>query len=260
MNKCLNCDKETNNKKFCSISCQNKYQNSEKSNIKFGIFKEFVVKCGNCDKDFIIEEREKIFPQKEKYYCCRKCANTRKHNEETKNKISLSLIKSAEFKLCVCKNCEKEFSALKRKNRIFCSRSCSTTWNNIHKGIGRKAGLASVKIQSEKRRSKNEIYFAELCKQKFKEVLTNKPIFNGWDADIIIEDIKTAVLWNGKWHYEKIKKGTSVKQIQNRDKIKESEIIESGYKVYIIKDMGKYKKEFVESEFDKFILKIFWWN
>ena len=49
-------------------------------------------------------------------------------------------------------------------------------------------------------------------------------MFNGWDADIVIEDIKTAVLWNGIWHYKKITKKHSVAQVQNRDKIKIDEI------------------------------------
>ena len=33
-------------------------------------------------------------------------------------------------------------------------------------------------------------------------------IFNGWDADIILTDLKIAILWNGKWHYEKLTKKT----------------------------------------------------
>jgi hypothetical protein len=78
-------------------------------------------------------------------------------------------------------------------------------------------------------------------------------MFNGWDADVIIEDIKTAILWNGKWHYEKIKKEHSVEQVQNRDKIKLMEIENMGYKSYVIKDLGKANKEFVEKEFKKFI-------
>lgn len=73
------------------------------------------------------------------------------------------------------------------------------------------------------------------------------------DADVIIEDLKIAVLWNGKWHYEKITEKHSVVQVQNRDKIKISEIKKAGYIPYIIKDVGKNKKAFVESEFKKFI-------
>lgn len=254
MNKCLNCEIETNNRKFCSISCQNKYQNSEKADIKFGLFKEFIVKCEKCNKDFIVKEREKMFPKKKKYFCSRKCANSRIFSDETKNKIRKSLIlkiKDKKFKTFVCKKCNKNFNSNK-KNRIFCSKSCSMSLKN-DLGVGKKAGLASVKKQSENKRSKNEIYFSELCKQNFKNVLTNESIFNGWDADIIIEDIKTAVLWNGKWHYEKIKKEHSVEQVQNRDKIKIKEIEKKNYKVYVIKDMGKFNKKFVEEVFENFI-------
>lgn len=83
--------------------------------------------------------------------------------------------------------------------------------------------------------------------------MANEQKFNGWDADVIIEDLKIAVLWNGKWHYEKITQKHSVKQVQNRDNIKIKEIIKCGYIPYIIKDMGKYKKSFVEEEFEKFL-------
>lgn len=37
----------------------------------------------------------------------------------------------------------------------------------------------------------------------------------------------------------------------NRDKIKINEIIKCGYKPYIIKDLGKYNRVFVEEEFNK---------
>lgn len=97
------------------------------------------------------------------------------------------------------------------------------------------------------------MYFAELCEKHFKNIDCNKQIFNGWDADVIIHDIKYAVLWNGVWHYKKITKKHSVKQVQNRDKIKEKEIRIYGYTPYIIKDMGKHNKEFVEKEFKKFL-------
>ena len=105
----------------------------------------------------------------------------------------------------------------------------------------------------QNRRSKNEIYFAELCIKEFKKVLLNENIFNGWDADVIIEDYKIAVLWNGVWHYKKITRKHSVKQVQNRDRIKIKEIKKKGYIPYIVKDMGKHNKKFVESEFDKFL-------
>lgn len=58
------------------------------------------------------------------------------------------------------------------------------------------------------------------------------------------------MLWNGPWHYKKITKNHSVKQVQNRDKIKIEEIKKAGYIPYIIKDNGKYNTNKVENEFN----------
>ena len=107
--------------------------------------------------------------------------------------------------------------------------------------------------RSEEKRSKNEKYFCSLCENYFEHVEHNTPIFNNWDADIIIHDIKVAVLWNGPWHYRKITKAHSVLQVQTRDKIKIEEIEKAGYIPYIIKDDGKYNQKFVENEFQKFL-------
>ena len=132
--------------------------------------------------------------------------------------------------------------------------------NRYKKTCGSKTCLRLAAIEAGKasatktnRRSKNEIYFYELCKLYFKEVLHNEPMFGGWDADIIIPDIKYAILWNGPWHYKQIKRACSLEQIQNRDKIKIQEILNAGYTPYIIKDMGRYNKEFVQQKFIDFL-------
>lgn len=117
-------------------------------------------------------------------------------------------------------------------------------------------GLNGYKHRKYSKRSKNEIYFAKMCIEYFNNVLVNENMFNGWDADVIIEDIKTAVLWNGVWHYKKITEKHSVKQVQNRDKIKLKEIKNCGYTPYIIKDMGGENKKFVDTQFNIFINKI----
>ena len=77
-------------------------------------------------------------------------------------------------------------------------------------------------------------------------------MFNGWDADIIIEDLRVAVLWNGVWHYKKVRNHHSLEQVQARDKIKIDNIQKCDYTPYIIKDLGKYNEEFVRVEFEKF--------
>jgi hypothetical protein len=153
----------------------------------------------------------------------------------------------------ICKKCLKEFVVpYGQRDRQFCCKKCASEWMK-NSPLSQTTGLLSSQIQKKSRRSKNEMYFAELCKSYFNKVLTNEPMFNGWDADVIIEDIKTAVLWNGKWHYEKITKNHSVKQVQNRDKIRIKEIELKNYKYYIIKDMGRYDLKFVNKEFEKFI-------
>lgn len=262
MNNCLNCGKDVNNK-YCNVSCQNSHQGSMRADIKYGIVKKFEVSCNSCKIKFKVDEREFQFPKKDTYHCSRSCANKREHSQETKEKISKSLIRNDVIKTLNvkifnvkktknCKHCDKTFIKNK-KSQLFCSRTCVMIWRNINENLSRKGGLASVKSQSETRRSKNETHFASLCKKHFNKVLTNESIFNGWDADVIIEDIKFAVLWNGKWHYEKITEKHSVKQVQNRDKIKLKEIEAKGYKSYVIKDMGKANKPFVEKQFELFI-------
>lgn len=193
MNKCLNCNKEVVNK-YCNVSCQNTHQGATRSNKQFGLFKDFEVECYSCKNKFLVNEREKIFPKKEKYYCNRSCANKRTHSDETKEKIRTTLNKHVFIKLeSTCIFCKKDYIK-KRNHQKLCSRTCSSSWKNTYLGIGRLGGLASAKSQSETKRSKNEIYFAELCETKFVKVLTNEPVFNGWDADVIIEDFKIAIL------------------------------------------------------------------
>lgn len=81
----------------------------------------------------------------------------------------------------------------------------------------------------------------------------NEPLFNGWDADVILLDQKIAVMWNGKWHYEKLTEKHSVLQVQTRDAIKASEIEKAGFRLYVIKDLGGEDKNFVEEQFRLFV-------
>lgn len=171
----------------------------------------------------------------------------------------LIIYKRASSKTCRCDNCRKNhirqrrlqyrLNFLNNDYEIHFGRKYSKeSWLALHNG-----GCKGIQHQGDLRRSKNEIEFCKLCEEYFNNVKHNECIFNGWDADIIIEDIKFAVLWNGPWHYKQITKSHSVRQIQNRDKIKIKEIKESGWTPYIIKDMGKANKDFVKEKFDEFL-------
>jgi hypothetical protein len=44
--------------------------------LRFGEYKRFEVSCFSCKSAFQVEERELLFPSKEKYFCSRNCANS----------------------------------------------------------------------------------------------------------------------------------------------------------------------------------------
>lgn len=158
------------------------------------------------------------------------------------------------LKPIICVTCNKEFQPKKSVQKL-CSKECvNALWQtDEYREIKRLAGQQGGKISATLmcKRSKNEIYFSELCAKEF-EITTNEPFFDGWDADIIIHAEKTAILWNGIWHYKQIVKARSLKQQQARDSVKTAVIEKYGYIPYVIKDMGKYNKAFVEQEFQIF--------
>lgn len=258
--------------RFCSPECANNFHSNTQR-------KKHIVHCENCKKEIEVNNSTYEKSQTKHFFCCHSCSaqynnKLRKpKTKEEKEKISNSLKKSYEQKQKLlhnnferkkrlCKVCGKSYVfGEEGTTRVVCSKECSNELRKNRKKYLteetilklRESGKKSAQIQGEKRRSKNEKLFCKLCEDYFKNVKHNETIFNGWDADIIIEDIKYAILWNGKWHYEKIAEKHSLKQVQNRDKIKISEIKKCGYIPYVIKDMGKYKPQFVEEEFNKLI-------
>jgi len=164
------------------------------------------------------------------------------------------------LKSIICAHCKKECQPRSSKTKM-CSLQCRKEYEKTNEEYKKKAsekGKISGKLSaaSQQRRSKNEIYFAELCEDYYgkDKIITNQPYFDGWDADIIIHDFKLAILWNGIWHYKKILEKQNLVQIQARDKVKFAIIQKYGYTPYIIKDLGKHDKKFVEQEFEIFKL------
>lgn len=128
--------------------------------------KEFKVKCKNCGKIFTVIEEETKFPIKgDKYFCCRSCANTRHHSEETKQKISKGVRTSEIFiqnnklanlnkigkfrnsgKIHFCKNCGKQlnYNEIVRYGKyLYCSDECKNIYltNNTHGGYRIGSGI-----------------------------------------------------------------------------------------------------------------------
>lgn len=271
----MNPNREANCKKY-EESCKKANQiQIQKKNI---IQRDLI--CEKCGKHYTLTLSDKQYESgKYSKFCSRSCANSRgEYSEERKEKIrqgvyqhllnngyqqidknnhpkSYIVDNHIFYKpiqiLKICENCGKEFeeSKLGKKSK-YCCREC------MEQSRFKKLSIASKKsafIQRNERRSKNEKLFCELCEQYFNKVGHNESIFNGWDADVLIYDLKIAILWNGAWHYKKITKQHSVKQVQNRDKIKINEIKQSGWIPYIIKDEGRYNSGLVKEKFDEFI-------
>ena len=170
-------------------------------------------------------------------YCSYKCSNGRIHSEITKDKISKSVTTTAYYnkqykppycKVKICKYCNRYFELAKKSDRISCSEQCK----HLLISAGSKKSVAK-----QMRRSKDEIALYELCRDYFNHVEHNIPMFNGWDADIIIHDFQIAIMWNGPWHYRNMNFGNhSLSQVQTRDRIKIDTIESFGWKVLVFED------------------------
>ena len=68
---------------------------------------------------------------------------------------------------------------------------------------------------------------------------------------------KIAILYNGIFYYKKVYKDQKLERMITKDRLKEKIIIDNGYTYYIVKDMGKFNKEFVKEQFYLFIHKLY---
>ena len=228
--------------------CSGKNRAQQKPNIS--------IQCQNqnCKKEFIGRTNRKYCS----LTCTQKVNSSKEHmiqmSEKSRLKRGIHLLTTI-----ICKQCQTEFKP-SHSLTILCSLDCKRKYEQTDeykekaKEYGRRGGLVSVTKQD--RRSKNEMAFANLCQKYFgkQNVICNQPIFDGWDADVILPELKIAVLWNGNWHYKQISKTQSLHQVLVRDTIKLKVIEKHGYIPYIIKDTGKYNISFVKQEFELFCL------
>lgn len=223
---CKYCGRETNRK------CANTYHENRCVNNPNVSFEKI---CPNCNKQF----RTKDINAK---FCCLDCSSHYSGNKSHKH--TNKLIKKTKN----CKDCGNKIGI---KNKSGYCRNCISKYRNITEETKQKLSEAGKKSANTKHtRSKNEILFYDLLKDKFPDILHNVPMFNSWDADIIIPSKNIAILWNGRFHYEDI--FGQLKQIQNRDKIKYNEIVKSGYMPYIVVDLKKHSKSKCETELKRF--------
>jgi hypothetical protein len=104
-------------KQYCSSKCYKKART-----------KSLNKNCITCGKKITVRFTDYTRSQSKKFFCCKSCAakhnnKNRKHSEETKIKISISLKKKSIQKECII--CKKIFNVIPSKNhRIVCSKKC----------------------------------------------------------------------------------------------------------------------------------------
>lgn len=191
-------------------------------------------KCEICNKEF-----EKIFALSghKSWHALRSGLDTVaaiKRIKSRKNKNILLYYKQP----YVCKFCNKaipyEKASLKRaelKNgakHTFCSRSCSASYNNIHKTKGTTV-------------SKLERWMAEKLTALYPslEVHYNRKDAINSELDIYIPFLKLAFELNGPFHYESIFSEEQLKKIQNNDQRKLQACLERGIELCVI-DTSKH--------------------
>lgn len=198
--------------------------------------KEFIVKCKNCGKEFTVIEEETKFPIKgDKYFCCRSCANTRHHSQETKRKIKESISKfivtndnecgfihkKKEY-ITHCKYCGKEIKYIGAKNfKLYCSNECKHNYASDHFGGYRENSTKRFKYGTYKGIHCDSSWeLAFVCYYK--------------EHNLYIERCKEKreYIWNGKKH------------AYYPDFVTDDGIIEiKGYKVKGYKEKQKYNQD-----------------
>lgn len=154
--------------------------------------------CAYCGNRF---EKETSQLSKPRYsgrdFCSTKCLGMHKHDNGTVS--------------CLCAECKQPMvkirSEYERHTNLFCSHSCSATFNN--------------RLRKSARRSKIEIEFFDRLQSAFPsiEMLPNdRTMLDGMEVDIAIPSLQMAIEWNGLVHFSPIWGEEKLVDVQNRDR------------------------------------------
>jgi len=168
-------------------------------------------------------------------FCSQKCFNLSRINKP----------------IVTCVECGKEFnkypSAIKRTKNHFCSLSCSSKYNNIHRKI------------TNNNRSKLEVYLESKLTEFYPnlEILFNDKNRLQTELDIYIPSMELAFELNGIFHYEPIFGLNKLDKVQNNDNRKFQLCIEAGINLCVIDTSSQvYFKEKTSLKFLEIITSI----
>ncbi len=196
------------------------------------------------------------FDVRKNKYCSSACGHKRPQSNETCMKISTGIksfnnknplfrkdvrqkhLKPIQETIVSCFCCNQILTINSktydnRKHKFF---SCDKEQCKIsvRKKVSSETGKKSA--TNRVKRSKLEIQLYNLCEKHY-DVTHNQPIVDGWDADIIFNEYKIAVLWNGPWHYKNMNMTNhSLDQVVTRDCLKIQALENIGWTVLVYQD------------------------
>jgi len=211
---CLICGESFENHSLYANHMRWVHIKSDKKNLKLAAIKENEKRHGKwiyektkckCGKDIDIKYREN--KRKEKYYCSRSCANKKKHTQDTKNKISMSvknyMVNNPEFKTKCLEN-------LRKDEKRFSSKGEREIRNKL------KLLYGDDKVSSHRNIClKNGLYKA---------------------VDIYISDRNVIIEYDGIWHFKKVNEKHNFEVQKIKDNLVNEYCIENNIKLIRIKE------------------------
>ena len=202
------------------------------------------LECENCKTTFCKPKNNvlsaiKGHPDFALKFCSRKCHY---QNQVIRNWVDINCAECG-------KNVKKQKSKIRNNTFSFCSKSCSTTFQNKNKTSG---GL---------RRSKAEIHLIELIRKDFENLKISENersvLPSNLELDIYIASIQLAIEINGILHYFPIYGSEKLESIKSKDAQKILDAGKMNCKLIIVNISHlKYWKETKEFLNEEYIQKI----
>jgi hypothetical protein len=174
-----------------------------------------------------------------------KCINCGKEESRPNSQV---------FKYC-SKSCEVEYRVKSKTKVVYCpcGKELRVPLNRLARNINNYCSVDHYHLYSPGRpRSRNEELFFEKIKKHFPNAKANARLKRR-EADILIEELKIAVHWDGGWHHIPMRGQKLLQRIKRRDKERNALFESLGYTNYIINDLGGFNPKKVDNELCKFL-------